>query len=92
MAVGQAGSYGSDETPGLGASICRKCGPKKQKKKKKKEGIWDWEAGIGKTTWEWASTALRQAPEQTFQIRMCRSLVPPPVARTLDCQGHQATA
>lgn len=50
------------------------------------------EAGIMKTTWEWASTALRQAPEQTFQIRMCRSLVPPPVARTLDCQGHQATA
>lgn len=49
------------------------------------------EAGI-RTTWEWASTALRQAPEQTFQIRMCRSLVPPPVARTLDCQGHQATA
>lgn len=43
-------------------------------------------------TWEWASTVLRQVPEHTFQMRMCRSLVPPPVARTLDCQGHQATA
>ena len=31
MAVVQTSSYSSDWTPSLGTSICRKCGPKKQK-------------------------------------------------------------
>ena len=34
--VAVAGSCSSDAAPSLGTSICRKCGPKKQKKKKKK--------------------------------------------------------
>ena len=34
VAVAQAGSFSSDSTPSLGSSICRRCGPKKQKKKK----------------------------------------------------------
>ena len=33
------GSYISDSTPSLGTSICRRCGPKKQKKERKKEKI-----------------------------------------------------
>lgn len=43
-------------------------------------------------TWERASIVLRQAPEHTFQMRICLSLVPPPVARTFICHGHHATA
>ena len=35
VAVVEAGSYSSNSTPSLGTSICRRCGPKKQKKKKK---------------------------------------------------------
>ena len=35
VAVAQAGSYNSNQTPSLGTSICRGCGPKKTKKKKK---------------------------------------------------------
>ena len=31
MAVAEAGSYGSNLTPGLGTSICHRCGPKKKK-------------------------------------------------------------
>ena len=34
VAVVWAGSCSSDLTPGLGTSICREYGPKKQKKKK----------------------------------------------------------
>ena len=34
--VAEAGSYSSNLTPSLGTSICRGCGPKKQKKKKTK--------------------------------------------------------
>ena len=36
VAMAQAGSYRSDWTPGLGTSICHRCGPKKNKKEKKK--------------------------------------------------------
>ena len=35
VAVAQAGSCSSDYTPSLRASICCRCGPKKQKKKSK---------------------------------------------------------
>ena len=34
VAVVQAGSYSSDETPSLGTSICCQCGPKKQQTNK----------------------------------------------------------
>ena len=34
VAVVWAGSYSFDSTPSLGTSICRRCGPKKQKEKK----------------------------------------------------------
>ena len=37
VAVVQAGSYSSDLTPGLGTSICSRCGCRKEKKKKKKK-------------------------------------------------------
>ena len=33
VAMGQAGSYSSNFTPGLGTSICQRCGPKKQEEK-----------------------------------------------------------
>ena len=36
VAVAQAGSCSSHWTPSLGTSICRQCGPKKQKKKNQK--------------------------------------------------------
>ena len=35
VAVAQAGSCRSDQTPSLGTAMCHKCGPKKKKKKKK---------------------------------------------------------
>ena len=37
VAVVRVGSYSSDQTPSLGTSICRGCGPKKMKAKKKKK-------------------------------------------------------
>ena len=37
VAVAKASSYSSDWTLSLGTSICRGCGPKKQKKQKKKK-------------------------------------------------------
>ena len=37
VAVAKAGSYSSDSTPSLGTSICRGCGPRKDKKSKKKK-------------------------------------------------------
>ena len=39
VAVVQAGSCSSDQTPSLGTSICCGCGPKKTKDKKKKKSI-----------------------------------------------------
>ena len=36
VAVAQASGYSSDSTPGLGTSICRRCGPKKTKTKQNK--------------------------------------------------------
>ena len=39
VAVAQAGSYSSYQTPRLGTSICCGCGPKKQKKKRKGHSI-----------------------------------------------------
>ena len=48
VAVAVTGSYSSDSSPGLGPSICRECGPKKQKKKKKKK---ENELQIHTTTW-----------------------------------------
>ena len=35
----QAGGNGSDQTPTLGISICRRSGPRKGKKKKKKKKV-----------------------------------------------------
>ena len=47
VAVAGASSYSPNLTPGLGTSICCRCGPKKQKAKKKKKkkeaqqkGLW----------------------------------------------------
>ena len=37
MAVVWASSYSSNSTPSLGISICRECGPKKDKKERMKE-------------------------------------------------------
>ena len=37
VAVVQASGCSSDSTPGLGTSICLRCGPKNQKQKKKKK-------------------------------------------------------
>ena len=37
VAVAQGSSYSSDSAPGLGTSICCRCGPKRQKDKKKKK-------------------------------------------------------
>ena len=37
MAVAQASGYSSDQTPGLGTSICRGCSPKKTKDKTNKQ-------------------------------------------------------
>ena len=39
MTVTVASSYSSNLTPGLGTSICRGYGPKKQEKKKKKKRV-----------------------------------------------------
>ena len=35
VTVAQASSYSSDQTPSLGISMCRRCGPKRKTKKKK---------------------------------------------------------
>ena len=37
VALAQAGGYSSDQTPSLGASTCRGCGPRKKQKDKKKK-------------------------------------------------------
>ena len=37
MAVGKAGGHGSNSTPSLGTSVCRRCGSEKVKIKKKKK-------------------------------------------------------
>lgn len=39
VAMGQAGSYSSNFTPGLGTSICQRCGPRNGKKKTKNKKI-----------------------------------------------------
>ena len=39
VAVVEAGSYSSDWIPSLGTSICRECGPKRDKKTKKKKEL-----------------------------------------------------
>ena len=39
IAVAVVGSCGSDCIPSLGTSVCRECGPKKQKKKKKESDL-----------------------------------------------------
>ena len=41
MAVVKAGGYSFNSTPSLGASICRRCGPKKTKKKKRSQPLAD---------------------------------------------------
>lgn len=43
-------------------------------------------------TWDWASTDWRQTPLLTFQMRIMRSAVPPPLASIELCQGHHARA
>ena len=43
-------------------------------------------------TWDFVSTELTKVPLLQFQILMQRSAVPPPLAKRLACQGHQATA
>ena len=43
-------------------------------------------------TCDLVSILLRHAPVVTFQNRIQRSAVPPPLANTLLCQGHQDTA
>ena len=52
VAVAVAGSYSSDVTPSLGASICCGCGTKKKKdKKKKKEKKWLRSWRLSNRTW-----------------------------------------
>ncbi len=43
-------------------------------------------------TWDCVSIFCKMLPLYMFQILMCLSAVPPPVASKFDCHGHQATA
>ena len=43
-------------------------------------------------TWDLVSIEFNKAPLLQFQILIMRSAVPPPLARTLGCHGHQAKA
>lgn len=54
-----------------------------KKRKKEKKAL---------VTCDWVSSELMQEPLFTFQMRMWRSLVPPPDARIFGCHGHQAKA
>lgn len=51
-----------------------------------------WGGAAVSLTWACVSSELMQEPLFTFQMRMWRSLVPPPDARMFGCQGHQAKA
>ena len=56
VAVAQAGSWSSNLTPSLGASICLKCSLKKAKKKKKKKK----KKRKRKKKWHWVKTWAHQ--------------------------------
>ena len=84
VAIVQAGSNSSDQTPSLGNPICCRCGPKKdkrQKKPKKQKKLGSLEAVQEKDIrLHCDSEALNK--EATYTVTVCRSEIPQEAIRT----------